>query len=556
MTQTTALNILKLGHTTFLTGAAGSGKSYVLREYVTYLRRHGIKYAVTASTGIAATHVGGTTIHAWSGVGIKHRLTSYDIEALEEKQPVYKRWNDVSVLIIDEVSMLHASFLDMVNRVGKQLRRNDKPFGGIQVIFCGDFFQLPPVVKGDEAYESGHEVHAFTSDAWKESKPVVCYLTEQFRQDDDKLLSILGAIRSGDFEEDHFESLQATSTKKHTEDHIKLYTHNINVDEINQKAYEKIPGEEYVYEMITKGKATLVESLKNNCLAEEFLSLKKGAKVICIKNDAERKYVNGSMGIVIDFDKDRSPIVELASGKRVTITADTWRIEEDGKVKAELCQLPLKLAWAITVHKSQGMTLDRAEIDLSRAFASGQGYVALSRLRSLEGLYLVGMNPQAFYINEDIRTQDDVFRGKSEQAERALEKYDERRLEELHQAFVTSSGGSVEELSDDVADEIAEKTPSHTITQTMLADKQDIHDIADKRNLSEDTIIGHIEKLVEAGEDVVLGHVLPAKKDCTKIRAAFQDLDTHKLTPIFEHLKGAYTYHQIRLVRASLSAKK
>jgi thymidine kinase len=145
MIQKTALEILKLGHTTFLTGAAGSGKSYVLREYISYLRKHGIRYAVTASTGIASTHINGTTIHAWSGIGIKQKLHTYDLDAMEEKQNLYKRWNDTHVLIIDEVSMLHSSFIDMLDRVAKYMRRSEKPFGGMQMIFTGDFFQLPPI---------------------------------------------------------------------------------------------------------------------------------------------------------------------------------------------------------------------------------------------------------------------------------------------------------------------------------------------------------------------------------------------------------------------------
>ena len=190
MTQSTALQILKLGHTTLLTGAAGAGKSYVLREYILYLRAHGVRYAVTASTGIASTHINGTTIHAWSGIGIRQKLHSYDMDALEEKQNLYKRWNETQVLIIDEVSMLHASFVDMLDKLAKYMRRSEKPFGGLQVVFTGDFFQLPPVVRGNDEYESA-EVFAFTSKAWKEAKPVVCYLTEQFRQEDDKLLTIL-----------------------------------------------------------------------------------------------------------------------------------------------------------------------------------------------------------------------------------------------------------------------------------------------------------------------------------------------------------------------------
>jgi ATP-dependent exoDNAse (exonuclease V) alpha subunit len=551
MTQKTALQILKLGHTTFLTGAAGAGKSYALREYITYLKKHGVKYAVTASTGIASTHINGTTIHAWSGIGIKQKLHTYDMDALEEKQNVYKRWNETQVLIIDEVSMLHASFVDMLDKLAKHMRRNEKSFGGMQVVFTGDFFQLPPVVRGGDEYES-EDVFAFTAKAWREAKPVVCYLTEQFRQDDNQLSSILEAIRKGELEDEHFEMLQKTSETKHKEDHIKLYTHNENVDQINKIEFDKVKGDIRKYEMITKGKAPIVESLKNNCLAEELLELKIGAKVICIKNAADRTYVNGSMGKVVSFDNEGAPVIELVSGKKVTITADSWKIEEDGKVRAELQQLPLKLAWAITVHKSQGMTLDRAKIDLSRSFASGQGYVALSRLKTLEGLHLSGFNPSAFMIAEVVRETDMMFRSRSNQAENAIEKYSMQDLEKLHEKFLLGAGGTLRELDEDEVETLEEKIPSHIKTKEMLADKLSIAEIAKLRKLSEDTIIGHIEKLVEKNEKVNLKHVLPAKKDTTKIIKAFKDLDTRKLTPVFEYLKGKYDYCKIRVVRASL----
>ncbi len=552
MLQSTALQILKLGHTTFLTGAAGAGKSYALREYIVYLKRHGIKYAVTASTGIASTHISGTTIHSWSGIGIKQKLHAYDLDALEEKQNLYKRWNETQVLIIDEVSMLHASFVDILDKVGKHMRRNDKLFGGLQVIFTGDFFQLPPVVRHGDEYEN-KEVFAFTSVAWKEAKPVVCYLTEQFRQDDDKLTSILNAIRSGEVEEDHYEMLREAHEKAHTEDHIKLYTHNENVDEINMQAFNKMKGEVRTYQMVTKGKAQLVGSLKNNCLAEETLHLKIGAKVICIKNAQDRSYVNGSMGIVVTFDNEGAPVIELTNGKKITVKADSWKIEEDGKVKAELSQLPIKLAWAITVHKSQGMTLDKAEIDLSRSFASGQGYVALSRLKSLEGLHLKGFNPQALMIAEQVREADGIFRARSVQAENAIAKYGDSQLEILHNKFLTEHGGSLAELDEVEAEEVEVKVPSHDRTKEMLKEGLSLVEIAEQRSLSVDTIIGHIEKLIELKEEVELKHTLPPKKITDAIKKTFKELDTRKLTPVYEHLKGKYSYQDIRLVRAYLN---
>lgn len=552
MTQSIALTILKLGHTTFLTGAAGAGKSYVLREYITYLKKHGISYAVTASTGIASTHISGSTIHSWSGIGIKDRMTSYELDALEEKQNVYKRWNNTSVLIIDEVSMLHANFIDMLDKVAKHIRRNDKPFGGMQVVFTGDFFQLPPIVKNGSQGESDN-VFAFQSVAWKEAKPVVCYLSEQFRQDDDRLSSLLNAIRAGDIDDGYYEMLKEKTEVPHTGDHIKLYTHNENVDLINKEAFNKVKGETKTYHMVTKGKAALLASLKNNCLADEVLQLKVGAKVICIKNSQDRSYVNGSMGEVIAFDNEGAPIVELVSGKKVTIKADSWKIEEDGKVKAEISQLPVKLAWAITVHKSQGMTLDKAEIDLSRAFASGQGYVALSRLTSLEGLYLKGFNPQALMISEQVQEMDAVFRARSTQAEDAINKYDAAKLAVLHEKFLTESGGTVAELEVSDDDEIETKTASHMITKNMLDEGKTLQEVAEDRKLSLDTVLGHIEKLREYKEDVKLDHTLPKQKDFDKIAKTFEKLDTRKLTPVYDSLGGKVSYQDIRLVRVYLN---
>lgn len=550
MTQKTALSILKLGHTTFLTGAAGAGKSYVLREYIKYLKEHKVNYAVTASTGIASTHINGQTIHAWSGIGIKSHLTAYDLDTLEEKQPLYKKWNSTSVLIIDEVSMLHASFIDMLNTLGKHMRRSDKPFGGLQVIFTGDFFQLPPVTRG----VVDGDIFAFTSAAWKEARPVICYLTEQFRQDDDALTSLLNAIRSGDIEEDHYTLLESRTKTPHKDDHIKLYTHNENVDSINEEAFQKLKGEIRSFHMTTKGKASIVETLKKNCLAPEVLNLKIGAKVICIKNAQDRSYVNGSMGEVTSFDKDGSPVVILLNGKRVTILPDSWKIEEEGKVRAELQQLPLRLAWAITVHKSQGMTIDKAEIDLSRAFASGQGYVALSRLTSLDGLYLKGFTKQALHIIERVREEDILFRKKSDNAEDALTKYSSEELERLHVSMLKEWGGSVEAVAidDDLSDDEV-KTPSHMLTKTLLDEGKTIQEIAELRSISEDTVIGHIEKLKEYKEDVSLEHLLPKKKEFDKIASTFEKLDTRKLTPVFDALGGKVSYHVLRIVRAYLN---
>src|SRR5690606_33971295 len=179
MLQSKALAIMKSGRNVFLTGSAGAGKTYVLNQYIQYLKEHRIGVAVTASTGIAATHMNGQTIHSWSGIGIKDNISTRHLTSLKEKKYFTKKMDLVKVLVIDEISMLHRNQLDMVNKVLKYFKGNQLAFGGIQVIFSGDFFQLPPI--GNDLEES-REKFAFMSDAWLETEPVICYLTEQHRQ--------------------------------------------------------------------------------------------------------------------------------------------------------------------------------------------------------------------------------------------------------------------------------------------------------------------------------------------------------------------------------------
>ena len=200
--QEAGLSILKTGANVFLTGEPGSGKTHTVNAYIRYLREHGINPAITASTGIAATHVGGMTIHSWSGIGIKRALTEYDLDFLSSNEGLTKRIATAKVLIIDEISMLDGTVLAMVEQVTRTLRRKEEPFGGLQVVFVGDFFQLPPIANKEKAERAQF---CFESNAWRTANPIVCYLSEQHRQDDTAFLSTLGAIRRGDLDDSVFE---------------------------------------------------------------------------------------------------------------------------------------------------------------------------------------------------------------------------------------------------------------------------------------------------------------------------------------------------------------
>ena len=439
MTQDTALALLRAGHSVFLTGEAGTGKTHTVNEYTKYLRSRGIPFAVTASTGIAATHIGGMTIHSWSGIGTARELNETEIKNIAKTAHVAKRIRKSAVLIIDEVSMLDGRVLTLIETVCRVVRKSTIPFGGMQVVLVGDFFQLPPVTKAGETPE-----YAFASEAWERLVPIVCYLHEQFRQEDMVFLNLLKALRANALEETHYETFRGQMV---TEDEAplgitRLYAHNLDVDRINQEELRQLPGKTHAYQMRDKGKVALVETLKRTCLSPERLELKIGALVMFTKNNSSTGYVNGTQGVVTAFHPEsKLPIVKTRSGNIIEVGPMDWSMFEGDEALAVVTQLPLRLAWALTIHKSQGTSLDAAVIDLSKVFEYGQGYVALSRVRTLRGLHLLGMNNRATQVHPQIRAVDQEFQMASEEARSKYEAIDDKTREQLETNFILVSGG-------------------------------------------------------------------------------------------------------------------
>ena len=406
MDQELALAILLSGRSALLTGAAGTGKTHLLNTFIAQARKRGKKVSVTATTGLAATHLGGNTIHSWSGIGVSDHLPNNFFERLSKtRRDVISK---TDVLIIDEISMLHDFRLDMIDKVLRTVRKNDQPFGGIQLVMSGDFFQLPPVNRPNEQ-GGGFVVY---SDAWQELQPAVLYLGRQYRQNDEQLLGILTALRTGDVRRRHVEALLArTKIEPPDGDITELHTVNVDVDDINIQKLAELPGEERSYQQTTTGSKIYVENLQRSVLAPENLVIKLGALVMAVKNSPQKLYANGSIGTVVDFEPlTEYPVVEFRDGRRVTMVPDVWELRDGERKRASISQVPLRLAWAITVHKSQGMTLDAAKIDLRKAFVEGMGYVALSRVRDLDNLYLYGINRRALEVSPDALAIDEVLR--------------------------------------------------------------------------------------------------------------------------------------------------
>jgi ATP-dependent DNA helicase PIF1 len=398
--QREALAIMESGRSALLTGAAGSGKTFLLERFIRRARRSGKRVAVTATTGLAATHLGGTTIHAWSGIGVADSLPSGHVHRLSRQRVANIDATDI--LVIDEVSMLHDFRLDMVDAVCREVRENGDPFGGLQVILCGDFFQLPPVNR-QEGRVGGFVTG---SRAWSESDLAVLYLDEQHRQRDDApFRAILNALRRGGLQGDQLamlnERIGASLPAGLTA--TRLHTVNVDVDAENERELSRLDGPGTDYPMTSSGTKQYVDQLKRSCLASETLSLKVGALVMFIKNAQDRAYANGSLGAVTGFEEGTGlPLVKLARGGKVlTVRPESWELVDGDTRRAQITQVPLRLAWAITVHKSQGMTLDAAEIDLRRAFTPGMGYVALSRVGRLDRLALRGLGRIALKVSDE-----------------------------------------------------------------------------------------------------------------------------------------------------------
>lgn len=408
MKQEEALEVMKGANNVFLTGQPGTGKTWLINKYVDWCVDNGTLPTLTASTGIAAVHIGGTTLHSWAGIRNEEALTGQDLQDILSNPYTMRRIRDTEVLIIDEISMVSKTLLNLISRIAIEARGSIMPFGGIKVIAVGDFFQLPPV-KGDFAFES---------EAWQQADFKVCYLDEQKRQSDSAFIGILTGIRAGILDASQKALLRGRFiTDVSSVDAIRLDTHNVKVDSINQMKLERLEGTPKTYVMETEGNEKAIESLKKNCLSPERLILKIGAKIIFTRNDRDLRWVNGTQGKVIAIE-DEVLRVETMDGQMVHVDPVTWeRAEGYGKNKkviASITQVPLRLAWAITIHKSQGMTLDRAVIDVSHAFAEGHAYVAISRIKSLDGLYLQGSIAGNNFLktSDKVNTMDKVFLSK------------------------------------------------------------------------------------------------------------------------------------------------
>ena len=381
----------------FITGGAGVGKSYVIQEFVKYIKSNNNKnIGVTSTTGISSILIGGNTLHSFLGIGLGTSSHDSLFTKIKGKNKLWKRWRTLDILIIDEVSMLSPKLFDKLNGLAKRIRRNEKPFGGIQLILSGDFCQLPPV--------SNDDMFLFESISWKECIDEIIYLKEVIRQTDLDFINCLNEIRLGQISSSSEKLLKDRLNKDIKNEYgispTRLYPLHDNVNSINSKELENIATEIYEYEMTyelyypEEVDISSLDKLLKSCPAQVHLELCINCQVILIFNLApDLGLVNGSRGIIIDFVDDM-PVVKFLNGVRMIISYQNWDIDSpDGdKILLSIKQIPLKLGYATTIHSSQGSTLDCAVINLNNIFGYGMAYVALSRVKNLDGLTIDGIN--------------------------------------------------------------------------------------------------------------------------------------------------------------------
>lgn len=399
----------------FITGPGGTGKTYAIKQIYEHAISNNRRICVTALTGVASVLLdcNATTIHSWSGIGISNKTETQIINKINRSKFYKHNWENTDILIIDEISMMSCKLFELLNKIGQVIRSNKKPFGGIQLIFSGDFFQLPPVKE---------TIFCFESELFNNTFDKIINLTKVFRQNDNIYKKLLLNMRKGLISKKSIELLNSKmideNFDKSTTNITRLVPTKSKAFEINSYFINNIKDKKYIYkrtykessenlnkiEKIKLGLMSETEKeseynyIKESTLTEENLVLKKGAYVMCIANlDLGLGIANGTTGIVVDFTPEKLPVVQFDKHK-IVIGKKEWKSENVPGIS--VFQIPLILAWGITIHKAQGLTLDKAIVDIGKdLFEAGQMYVALSRIKSLEGVYLKEFNINNLKIN-------------------------------------------------------------------------------------------------------------------------------------------------------------
>lgn len=554
----------------FLTGKAGTGKTTFLREVVHYTKK---KCIVLAPTGIAAVNAGAMTIHSFFQFGLGPFVQGViepksDFRINKSKLELIRH---LQLLIIDEVSMVRADLMDHIDVELRRIRRNSKPFGGVQLLMIGDLQQLPPIAHGgeDELLRQYYKtLYFFSSAALKSMKYSCIELKNVYRQTDRHFIDILNHARNCTLTSQDISDLNARYipgfSPKPEDGYIRLMTHNRQVDYVNETELEKLDSKPYTFVAAVTG--TFPEE---SYPTADSLTLKKGAQVMFIKNDPERRFINGTLGEVKSIDKNSIAVRLAESGTVIDVEPMEWQNiryqfdEESKEISSKQIgrfkQYPLKAAWAITVHKSQGLTFDKAIIDVHAAFSPGQAYVALSRCRTLDGLVLsspvsasVFMRDNAVdaYMNYISRPVEELaFSSCYECFE--YEKKPEPEVVAPMKKVKVNKEKPKKEKKEELCDDTGKKLNTFEYSCWLYNQGDTVEQIAEKRGLNQSTIEGHLARYVASGDIDV--HEFVDGDTLQKVEAYCMEYPEEKaLKPIFEHFDAKISYGVLRMAIAAI----
>lgn len=395
--QALALDLCESGENIFLTGGAGSGKSYVIREFMK--KKDHQQMPILASTGAAAVLLGGRTFHSFFGLGIMEGGAQATLQRTLQNKNVMKRIKKVEGVIIDEISMIPGEALMVAELLSQEARGSKLPWGGLRIIAVGDFGQLPPVAKYGQKRD-----WCFLNEVWKKSGFQVCELKLNQRIHNNEFLNVLDDIREGHLTE-KVRNFLHERTKPHDEDHpgTRLFPRREQSESYNQKKLAEINETELIVDSIYLGEQKYIDILGKSAPVPAQLKLKVGCRILFLKNDVQKRWVNGTRGILVHYEADHL-VVRKDGGREVKVEKMSFSLlDADAHVKASVIQFPVNLAYATTIHKSQGATLDELWCDLGALWEPGHAYVALSRLRDPAGLHIVRWSPRSIIIDPEVK---------------------------------------------------------------------------------------------------------------------------------------------------------
>lgn len=410
-TYTKILTLIQNGENVFLTGFAGTGKSYILNKLKEKFKK---KLTITSTTGLAAVNVKGQTLHSWAGVGLCKNTVSKTVEKIRSRATQLRQIKNCKILAVDEISMLNIEAFEYVNEVLKQIKESDEPFGGIQVLFIGDFFQLPPVEKEADSIRR----YCFDSPVWEDLNLKNVVLKKNYRQNEENFITALAHMRVNALDSEDIKLLNSRCVDSDTyqTDMLHIFSTNEEANRYNTAKFNMIEepirifsaedgvyrGTKLVYDNFTESENYILEIFSKNCRAEKDIPLKLGAKVMLLINmDFNKGLINGACGTILGFN-EKSINIKFDNGVTASIPQHKFEYYYNDRVVAERVQYPLKLAYGITIHKSQGMTLEKLVVDCSRIFERGQAYVAMSRVKTLGGLFIKSFEPEKVMVDEHV----------------------------------------------------------------------------------------------------------------------------------------------------------